>query len=90
MVGGRSDPRFFRVAVGFNPYSPCFAAPLSPLENKWIGGSALIYAGSVYHKLDLWIPDAETAEMAPLKRLIEKRYAGLGRGYVYVSGKVEQ
>lgn len=58
--------------------------------NKWIGGSALIYAGSVYHKLDLWIPDAETAEMAPLKRLIEKRYAGLGRGYVYVSGKVEQ
>ena len=58
--------------------------------NKWIGGSALIYAGSVYHKLDLWIPDAEADEMAPLKRLIEKRYAGLGRGYVYVSGKVEQ
>ncbi|MEG4498359.1 thermonuclease family protein [Microcoleus sp. F10-C6] len=58
--------------------------------NKWIGGSALIYAGSVYHKLDLWIPDAKTDEMAPLKRLIEKRYAGLGRGYVYVSGKVEQ
>ncbi|MEG4068456.1 thermonuclease family protein [Microcoleus sp. Pol11C2] len=56
---------------------------------KWIGGSALIYAGSVYHKLDLWIPDAETDERAPLKRLIEKRYAGLGRGYVYVSGKVE-
>jgi micrococcal nuclease len=58
--------------------------------NKYIGGSALIYAGSVYHKLDLWIPDAETDEMAPLKRLIEKRYAGLGRGYVYVSGKIEQ
>ncbi|MEG4233421.1 thermonuclease family protein [Microcoleus sp. Pol11C3] len=58
--------------------------------NKWIDGNALIYAGSVYHKLDLWIPDAETDERAPLKRLIEKRYAGLGRGYVYVSGKVEQ
>lgn len=58
--------------------------------NKWIGGNALIYAGSVYHKLDLWIPDAESHTMAPLKRLIEKRYAGLGRGYVYVSGKVEQ
>ncbi|MCU0543545.1 MAG: thermonuclease family protein [Oscillatoriaceae cyanobacterium Prado104] len=58
--------------------------------NKWVGGSALIYAGSVYHKLDLWIPDAETDERAPLKRLIEKRYAGQGRGYVYVSGKVEQ
>jgi micrococcal nuclease len=58
--------------------------------NKWIGGNALIYAGSVYHKLDLWIPDAETHEMAPLKRLIEKRYAGQGRGYVYISGQVEQ
>ncbi len=58
--------------------------------NKWIGGNALIYAGSVYHKLDLWIPDAETDAMAPLKRLIEKRYAGQGRGYVYISGKVEQ
>jgi hypothetical protein len=32
LVGGRSDPRFFRIVVGFNPYSPCFAAPLSPLE----------------------------------------------------------
>ncbi|MEG3877333.1 thermonuclease family protein [Microcoleus sp. herbarium7] len=57
--------------------------------NKWIGDNALIHAGSVYHKLDLWIPDAETETMAPLKRLIDKRYAGLGRGYVYVSGKVE-
>ena len=57
--------------------------------NKWIGDNALIHAGSVYHKLDLWIPDAETDTMAPLKRLIDKRYAGLGRGYVYVSGKVE-
>jgi micrococcal nuclease len=58
--------------------------------NKWIGGNALIYAGSVYHKLDLWIPDAESDAMAPLKRLIEKRYAGQGRGYVYISGLVEQ
>ncbi|UNU25687.1 thermonuclease family protein [Microcoleus vaginatus] len=58
--------------------------------NKWIGNNALIYAGSVYHKLDLWIPDAETETMAPLKRLIDKRYAGQGRGYVYISGKVEQ
>ena len=58
--------------------------------NKWIGSNALIYAGSVYHKLDLWIPDAETDAMAPLKRLIEKRYAGQGRGYVYISGQVEQ
>ena len=58
--------------------------------NKWIGDNALIHTGSVYHRLDLWIPDAETDIMAPLKRLIDKRYAGQGRGYVYVSGKVEQ
>ncbi|MEG3858938.1 thermonuclease family protein [Microcoleus sp. herbarium12] len=58
--------------------------------NKWIGSSALIYAGSVDRKLDLWIPDAATDAMAPLQRLIEKRYAGQGRGYVYISGKVEQ
>jgi micrococcal nuclease len=58
--------------------------------NKWIGDNALIHAGSVYHRLDLWIPDVETDIMAPLKRLIDKRYAGQGRGYVYVSGKVEQ
>ena len=58
--------------------------------NKWIGNNALIHAGSVDRKLDLWIPDAETDKMTPLKRLIDKRYAGLGRGYVYVSGKVEQ
>ena len=58
--------------------------------NKWIGDNALIHAGSVYHKLDLWIPVAENEKMAPLRRLIDKRYAGLGRGYVYVSGKVER
>lgn len=58
--------------------------------HKWIGNNALIYAGSIDRKLDLWIPDAETETMAPLKRLIDKRYAGQGRGYVYISGKVEQ
>lgn len=58
--------------------------------HKWIGNNALIYAGSIDRKLDLWIPDAETEMMAPLKRLIDKRYAGQGRGYVYISGKVEQ
>ncbi|PSB15304.1 nuclease [filamentous cyanobacterium Phorm 46] len=58
--------------------------------NQWIGGHARIYAGSSYHRLDLWIPDAKTDEKAPLKRLIEKRYAGMGRGYVYISGKIEQ
>jgi hypothetical protein len=47
LVGGRSDPRFFRVAVGFNPYSPCFAAPLSPLEVKH-RGTGIIMNPSVF------------------------------------------
>jgi len=58
--------------------------------NKLIGNNALIHAGSVYHKLDLWIPDFESDKMTPLRQLINKHYAGLGRGYVYVSGKVEE
>lgn len=57
--------------------------------NKWLNGGALIYAGSEYHKFNLWIPDANSAAMAPLLRLLEKRYVGERRGYVYVSGKVE-
>lgn len=56
--------------------------------NRWSGGGAVIYAGSVTHKFNLWIPDARNEDMAPLIRLIEKRYAHQGRGYVYVSGEV--
>ncbi|MCP4258130.1 MAG: thermonuclease family protein [Planctomycetes bacterium] len=56
--------------------------------NKWIDDGALIYAGSKYHKFNLWIPDAQSEEIVPLIRLIEKRYINQGRGYVYVSGKV--
>ena len=58
--------------------------------NKWTGGGALIYAGSKYHRFNLWIPNAQSDETAPLLRLIEKRYAGQGRGYVYVSGNVKK
>lgn len=58
--------------------------------NKWPGDGALIYAGSKFHKFNLWIPEAHSEAMAPLLRLIEKRYTGQGRGYVYVSGKVEK
>ncbi len=58
--------------------------------NKWAGGGALIYAGSKYHKFNLWIPNAQSDETAPLLRLLKKRYAGQGRGYVYVSGKVKK
>jgi micrococcal nuclease len=56
---------------------------------KWTGGGALIYAGSVHHKFNLWIPDADAEEAVTILRLIEKRYAGQGRGYVYVSGTAE-
>jgi micrococcal nuclease len=55
--------------------------------NKWTGGGALIYAGSIYHKFNLWIPDVADEEKTPLLQLIEKRYSGYGRGYVYVTGK---
>ena len=57
--------------------------------SKWTGGGALIYAGSKHHKFNLWIPEAQSEEVAPLLRLIEKRYTDQGRGYAYVSGKVE-
>ncbi|SES84868.1 micrococcal nuclease [Methanococcoides vulcani] len=58
--------------------------------NKWTGGGALIYAGSKHHKFNLWIPNVDGEEAAPLLQLIEKRYAKHGRGYVYVSGKVKK
>jgi micrococcal nuclease len=57
--------------------------------DKWTGGGALIYAGSKYHKFNLWIPDASSDEKVPLIRLIEKRYADMGRGYAYVSGQAK-
>jgi micrococcal nuclease len=58
--------------------------------NKWTGGGALIYAGSKFHKFNLWLPEADSEAMAPLLRLLEKRYTGQGRGYVSVSGTVKK
>ena len=58
--------------------------------SKWPGDGALIYAGSKHHKFNLWIPNAHSNAMAPLLRLIEKRYTGQGRSYVYISGNVEK
>ena len=49
----------------------------------------MIYAGSKYHKFNLWVADAQSDDKAPLLRLMEKRYAGVGRGYAYVSGRAE-
>jgi hypothetical protein len=48
---------------------------------------ALIYAGSIKHKFNVWIPDRELVPAMEILTLIEKRYAGQRRGYVYVSGK---
>lgn len=57
--------------------------------NLWTGGGALIYAGSKFHKFNLWIPNADQEDKTPLLQLIQTRYAKTGRGYVYVSGKLK-
>lgn len=51
------------------------------------GNGALIFAGSLEHKFNLWIPDRNTPEAIEIIRYIETRYADHGRSYVYVSGK---
>jgi micrococcal nuclease len=55
--------------------------------SKRPGKGALIYAGSLEHKFNLWIPNRDAPEAVEMIRLIENRYAGYGRSYVYVSGK---
>lgn len=56
---------------------------------EWSGGGALVYAGSPYQKFNLWIPDKDSETGQRILRLIDRRYAEQGRGYVYVSGKAE-
>ncbi len=55
---------------------------------KWIGNSAIIHTGTKDRSLKLWIPEASDNKYAPIVHLINKRYTGLGRGYVYISGQV--
>ena len=55
--------------------------------NKWVGNGALIYAGSVAHPFNLWIPERDSSAAQAILSLVETRYAGYGRSYVYVSGK---
>ena len=56
----------------------------------WVGGGAVIWAGSPEHKFNLWIPDVETDVAQRIVRLVQLRYAGTGRrNYVYVSGAGE-
>lgn len=58
--------------------------------SRWAGGGALIFAGSIVHKFNLWIPDRESPESQQILRLVERRYTGQGRGYVYVSGEASR
>lgn len=67
--------------------SPVVLCDLQGGINRWPGGGALIYAGSPTHKFNLWIPDRDSLTSQGILSLIEKRYAGHGRSYVYVSGK---
>jgi micrococcal nuclease len=55
--------------------------------NAWTGGGALIYAGSIFQKFNLWIPNRDSSDAQTVLRLIENRYGGQGRNYVYVSGE---
>lgn len=55
--------------------------------NQWPGDGALIFAGSPQHKFNLWIPDRDSTTAQHILRLIDTRYTGYGRGYVYVSGQ---
>jgi micrococcal nuclease len=57
--------------------------------NKWLSNGALIYAGSLKHKFNLWIPDQDSPTAQRILSLIESRYDVFGRGYVYVSGRAE-
>ncbi len=56
--------------------------------SKFLDNGALVYDGTKDHRLKLWIPDTNSKEMKPLIQLLKNRYFGLGRGYVYISGKV--
>jgi len=58
--------------------------------NRWTGGGVLIYAGSITHKFNLWIADRESPEAIRILCLVNNRYAGQGRGYVYVIGKASR
>jgi micrococcal nuclease len=56
--------------------------------NKWTDGGALIYAGSIYQKFNLWIPNSDSPGAQTILRLIETRYGKGGRrNYVYVTGE---
>ncbi len=54
------------------------------------GKGALVPAGTAFRPFNLWIPEAGSGEAAALIRLIARRYAGRGRGYVYAAGRAKR
>lgn len=55
---------------------------------KRVEGGAIVFTGSRLFPLKLWVPTASNPEGLALVRAIAFRYAGRGRGYAYVSGRV--
>ncbi len=57
--------------------------------NRWAGNGAVIFAGSIQHKFNLWIPEIDSEVSQRILNLVQLRYAGRGRSYVYITGVVE-
>lgn len=55
---------------------------------KQVEGGAIIFTGSRLCPLKFWIPTASNPDGEALVRLVLNRYAGRGRGYAYVRGRI--
>lgn len=55
---------------------------------KQVEGGAIVFTGSRLFPLKLWVPTASNPDGGRLVRTIAVRYAGRGRGYAYVRGRV--
>lgn len=49
---------------------------------------SVIFVGTQDRKFSLWIPKEDTEEHHAILRLVHDRYAGHGRGFVYLKGQV--
>ncbi|MEO1653475.1 MAG: thermonuclease family protein, partial [Bacteroidota bacterium] len=56
---------------------------------RWLHDQALIFSGSKFHRLSVWIPDIYQPQAQEVIRLIKERYAEYGRGYAYIRGKTK-
>lgn len=57
--------------------------------DRWLNDQALIFSGSKYHRMSIWIPDIYHKEAQDVIRLIKERYAEYGKGYAYIRGKTK-